>query len=237
MKKSILAKTSLALFAVLIVFSFSSSAFGAATIVIQNNDAAGVGFNDPTPVAPIGGNPGTTLGQQRLNAFQFAANIWGATLNSSSPITVNATWAPLTCTSTTAVLGSAGAAFITADFPGAPFGGTLYGMAEANALSGTDLNGASQEINARFNINLGNPGCLDGVHFYLGFDNNHGSDTDLVAVLLHEFSHGLGFQTFTSASTGAWFNGLPSVYDKFLFDNTTGKTWAQPTMTDRKSVV
>ena len=88
MKKSILAKTSLALFAVLIVFSFSSSAFGAATIVIQNNDAAGVGFNDPTPVAPIGGNPGTTLGQQRLNAFQFAANIWGATLNSSSPITV-----------------------------------------------------------------------------------------------------------------------------------------------------
>jgi hypothetical protein len=44
-------------------------AFGAATITILNNDGAGVGFNDPTVVAPGGGNLGTTLGQQRLNAF------------------------------------------------------------------------------------------------------------------------------------------------------------------------
>ena len=34
---------------------------GAATIVIQNGNAAGVGFNDPTPAAPVGGNAGTTL--------------------------------------------------------------------------------------------------------------------------------------------------------------------------------
>lgn len=33
----------------------------AATVVIQNNDGAGEGFNDPTVVAPVGGNPGTTL--------------------------------------------------------------------------------------------------------------------------------------------------------------------------------
>jgi len=64
----------------------SSSA--AATITVQNNDAAGVGFNDPTPVAPVGNNFGTTLGQQRMNAFQFAANIWAATLNSGPPITI-----------------------------------------------------------------------------------------------------------------------------------------------------
>ncbi|MEP6819058.1 MAG: PA domain-containing protein [bacterium] len=232
MKKSILARTSLVLFTALIVISLASSAFGAATIVIQNGDLPNVGFNDTTPVAPVGFNPGTTLGQQRLNAFQFAANIWGATLNSNTPITVRATWEALSCTSNSAVLGSAGAAFIASGFPGAPFGGTLYGMAEANALSGTDLNGASQEINARFNINLGNPGCLDGIHFYLGLDNNHGSDTDLVTVLVHEFAHGLGFQTFSNASTGAWFNGLPSIYDRFLFDNTTAKTWANPAMTD-----
>lgn len=72
-----LARLSLALLTSLVVLSLSSSAFGAATIVIQNGDAAGVGFNDTTAVAPIGGNTGTTLGQQRLNAFQFAANIWG----------------------------------------------------------------------------------------------------------------------------------------------------------------
>ena len=232
MRKMILARLPLALFTALVVFSFSSSAFGAATIVISNGDPAGVGFNDTTPVAPVGGNPGTTLGQQRLNAFQFAANIWGATLNSSTPITVRATWEALSCTSTTAVLGSAGATNIARDFPSAPFSGTWYGIAETNAITGSDGNGAGQEITARFNVNLGNPGCLDGIHFYLGFDNNHGGDTDLVAVLAHEFSHGLGFQTFSNASTGALNSGFPSIYDRFLFDNTTAKTWASPAMTD-----
>jgi hypothetical protein len=55
----------------------SSSAFGNVTITIQNADSGTTGFNDPTPVAPVGGNDGTTIGQQRLNAFQFAASIWG----------------------------------------------------------------------------------------------------------------------------------------------------------------
>ena len=53
------------------------AAFGQATIVIENADPAGVGFNDTTPVVPVGGNNGTTVGQQRLNAFQYAAGIWG----------------------------------------------------------------------------------------------------------------------------------------------------------------
>ncbi|MEO8650299.1 MAG: hypothetical protein ABI539_14130, partial [Acidobacteriota bacterium] len=48
-----------------------------ATIVIQNNDGAGEGFNDPAPAFVVGegGNAGTTLGQQRLNVFAFAAAI------------------------------------------------------------------------------------------------------------------------------------------------------------------
>ena len=82
----------------------------AATIVIVNADGAGEGFNDPTPVAPVGGNPALTLGQQRLNAFQHAASIWGATLTSIVTIKVEATFDPLTCTPTAAVLGAAGAA-------------------------------------------------------------------------------------------------------------------------------
>ena len=51
----------------------ASAADAAATIVIINGNAAGVGFNDPTPAAPVGGNTGTTLGEQRLIAFQHAA--------------------------------------------------------------------------------------------------------------------------------------------------------------------
>ncbi len=232
MRNIILARLSLTLLTALFVCSLSSSAFGAATIVIQNADAAGIGFNDTTPVAPVGGNPGTTLGQQRLNAFQFAANIWGATLNTTTPITVRATWEPLTCDATSAVLGSAGAASIWRDFSGATFNGTWYSAALANALTGVDLQTGTQEINARFNINLGKTGCGESFPFYLGFDTNHGSGTDLVTVLIHELSHGLGFQTFTSASSGTWNSGFPSIYDRFLFDNTTGKTWAQASMTD-----
>lgn len=238
MREPILARFSLALLPTLVVFCLSSSAFGAATIVIQNNDAAGVGFNDPTPVAPNGGNPGTTLGQQRLNAFQFAANIWGSMLNSSSPITIRADWQALPCTTNSAALGSAGAASIWRDFSGATFPGTWYSAALANALTGVDLETAGtnpQEINAHFNVNLGNPGCLDGIHFYLGLDNNHGNDADLVTVLIHEFSHGLGFQTFTNSSTGAQNMGFPSIYDRFLFDNNTGKTWVQMTNAERQA--
>src|SRR5437588_8667663 len=202
------------LFVLALFVAAASSARAAATIVIQNNDQPNVGFNDPTTVSPVGNNTGTTLGQQRLNAFQFAANIWGATLNSSITITIKANWAPLTCSSSTGTLGQAGAAGIFRDFPNAPVAGTWYAAALANALAGSDLS-ANPEITATFNSNVGQPGCLDNngqSHFYLGLDNNHGSDIDLVPVLIHEFGHGLGFLTFTNTSTGTQSGGFPSVY-------------------------
>ncbi len=219
--------------AVLLAASSKSSA-ATATIVILNNDQPGVGFNDTTPVSPVGNNSGTTLGQQRLNAFQFAANLWGATLNSSVTITIRASWAALSCTSSSATLGSAGAVGIFRDFPNAPVAGTWYSAALANSIAGSDLS-ANPEINAQFNVNLGNTGCLDGTHFYLGLDNNHGGDVDLVTVLMHEFAHGLGFQTFTSSSSGTQNSGFPSVYDRFLLDNTSGKTWIQMTDAERQA--
>ena len=78
-----------------------------------------------------------------------------------------------------------------------------------------------------------NPGCLTGTFFYLGLDNNHGANIDLVTVLTHEFGHGLGFQTFTSGSTGAQLAGFPSIYDRFLMDDSTGKSWLQMTNAER----
>src|SRR6266446_3895951 len=90
------------------LFILASQSARAATIVIQNNDQPNVGFNDPTAVSPVGNNTGTTLGQQRLNAFQFAANIWGATLNSSVTITIRASWSSLGCTASSGTLGQAG---------------------------------------------------------------------------------------------------------------------------------
>ena len=73
-----------------------------AKFVVNVLDAPGVGFNDTTPAAPVGGNTGTTVGQQRLITFQAAADAWGRVLESPVPIVVEASFAPLDCTAVAA---------------------------------------------------------------------------------------------------------------------------------------
>lgn len=218
----------------------ATAAQAAANFAIVVVDGPGEGFNDATPAAPVGGNPGLTLGQQRLNAFQYAASLWGQQLDSAVTITIRASFDPLSCTATSGVLGSAGAIFVFSDVPGAGMlPGTWYPASLASKRSGVDLVQAevpgAQMIRARFNSNLGNPGCLTGSGFYLGLDNNAGTKINLVTVLLHEFAHGLGFQTFTDGTTGVPLAGLPSIYDHFAFDNLIGKTWVQMTDAERKA--
>ena len=89
-------------FAALLTGALFAGAASAAVITIVNNDGAGEGFNDPTPVAAVGGNPATTIGAQRLFVFQYAANIWGSILPSTVTIQVRAAFNPLTCTATSA---------------------------------------------------------------------------------------------------------------------------------------
>ena len=215
--------------ALLLACAAMAGAQAAATIAIVNQNAAGVGFNDPSAVAPVGGNPGTTLGQQRLIAFQHAAAIWGATLTSNVTIRVGASFVPLSCTANSAVLGSAGANQIFADFPGAPKAATWYPSALASKLAGTDQSTPGfAHIVARFNSRLGLfPDCLPGDGFYLGLDNQAGGRLDLVAVLLHEMAHGLGFQTFTDSETGERDEGIASIWDYYLLDNRTNKSWVE----------
>jgi len=204
-----------------------------AVITIINNNAAGVGFNDPTPAAPVGGNPGTTVGQQRLYVFQYAANIWGALLPSTVQIDVVAQFATQACNATSATLGSAGPASISRDFTGAPFPGHWYHAAEANRLAGVDLIPAPsvspppQDINATFNSALnGSPTCLGGTGWYYGVDGNEGANIELLPVVLHELGHGLGFSTSTSGTTGNYNGGVfPTIFDKFLYDAATGQHW------------
>ncbi len=230
-------KIHVALATVALGVGMASAAQAAATIVILNNNAANVGFNDPSARAPVGGNPGTTLGQQRLNAFQHAAEIWGATITSPVTIVIDAAFVPQACTQTGATLGSAGSTLrIVGLDNGRP--DTIYGSALSDKIDGIDVAGALglpnfPDIQARFNINLGTANCLPASPWYLGLDGNHGAGIDLVAVLLHEFGHGLGFQTFTNGSTGALSAiggvGYPSIWDYNIQDNTTGLTWAQMT--------
>ena len=224
----------------------ATSAFASATIVIINTDSPGEGFNDATPAAPVGGNTGTTIGQQRLKCFQQAASIWGSILTSSVTIQIQASFDPLTCTATSAVLGSAGPRFAEINAPGLEFSNYWYHEALACKEANTDLTplgdpglppgDTGADIQAQFNSNLGQAGCLTGSGWYYGFDHNEGGLIDLLAVLLHEFGHGLGFSTLTNASTaggGAYFNGSPSVFDKFLFDETTHLRWDQNTAAQR----
>ena len=202
---------------------------GPAQIVIVNNNAPGVGLNDSTPAEPVGGNMGTTLGDQRRIAFEHAAKIWSARINSDVPIRIRSQMVPLAATT----LGSAGAISVVRNFPNAPLANTWYHVALGNALAGYDLvpanpanisNPNGDDINVNFNSSF---------DFYLGLDNNHGAKYDLVTVLLHELAHGLGFSQFSSLTNGALFNGAPDVYNSRLFDTSTGLYWSHMTNAQR----
>jgi len=200
-----------------------------ATIVIINNDGPGEGFNDATPAAPVGGNPGTTVGQQRLFVFQYAANIWGSLLPSVVQIDVRAMMDPQTCTATSAVLGSTSVVGIAANFPGAILPNHIYPQALANRLTGSDLLVGTQDMNVTFNSNLnGSAGCLGGQGWYYGVDGNEGANIELLPVVIHELAHGLGFSTTTNGTTGnynATFGLMPNIYDHFLWDASSGGHW------------
>ena len=207
------------------LIALCASSAGAATITIVDNDGANEGFNDPTIVSPVGGNPGTTLGQQRLNVFQRAADIWGSILPSTQTIIVSATFDSLTpCDATGGVLGSAGPTFLFSDFPGAPFASTTYASALADKLSNSDLM-AGSDITAHFNSSVDNNTCLGTASWYYGFDGNEGTNIELLPVVLHELGHGLGFTAAVNLGTGAFSGGIPSIYSRFILDTSTGLHW------------
>ena len=110
-------------------------AFAAAEIVIVNTNTAGVGFNDPAPATPVGGNSGTTVGQQRLIAFQYAADLWGAILDSPVTINIQSAFQSLPCAATSGTLGAASTIQVFGNFPHAELRDTWYPVALANKMA------------------------------------------------------------------------------------------------------
>ena len=141
-------------------------------------------------------------------AFRYAADIWAGLLDIKVPIHISACWAALP----SGVLGSSGPTVMVKAQPGVtlPVSGAYYPIALANALNGTDLNGASSEITAEFNSAFG--------AWYFGTAGSPGPNYDFVSVVLHEIAHGLGFSGCLSPSGLASCGGFPAIYDHFTTD-------------------
>ena len=150
-----------------VLFVASSTAFGAAKVVLVNMDKPGVGLNDRTPAAPVNGNKGATVGEQRRIAVQYALDIWGAALDSSVDIRVQVKFEPLPCSERFGVAGSAGAIQGIHDFPGAEFPNTWYLIALANyrvVWDGAHVKAAVPNVLSRGmpKLTVNSPGDIDG---------------------------------------------------------------------------
>jgi hypothetical protein len=221
---------------ILFVIAFVTAP-GLATVVnVINADPAGVGLNDPTPRAPVTGNPGSTVGQQRLNVFVAAAQSWAATLDSTVPIDLIASFDALDCDATGAVLGQASPTVFFRDDGGVlPLLNTWYPAGLAEALAGEDLTGEDGDIAAVFSTSLDDdPNCIPAVDWWYGIGGAAPANSvDFYRTVLHEIGHGLGFLTVVNKATGEKLQGFDDVYMSFLQDGSLDKLWPALTNTQR----
>src|SRR6185369_8224712 len=126
-----------------------ASIASAAAMQLINRDDPGEGFNDPTPIDPVGGNPGTTIGAQRLFAFQYAIDIWATELESPVEIRIGATFDTLYCDAGFVTLGEAQPVAAFYGFTGAPQPDVLYPSPLADRLAGIDLDPDNDDIQAQ----------------------------------------------------------------------------------------
>ncbi len=141
-------------------------------------------------------------------AFNAAAAIWSAKLQSSVPITISACWSDLGSSS---ILGYSGGAISYRNFSGAPKSNTWYESSLANALHGSDLGPSSYDDYITYN---------SGFTWYYGTDGHPpAGQYDLVTVAAHEIAHGLNFSGTASYSGGYGYWGSsesPNIYDTFM---------------------
>src|SRR6185503_3371645 len=141
---------------------------------------------------------------------------------------------PLSCNSSSAILGQAGPNSVHRNFTGAPVANTWYAAALANSRAGTDLNPGVDDVGATFNSAIGTT-CSFPSTFYYGFDANPpGGQMDFVSIVLHEIGHGLGFLTFVTLSSGAKLSGFDDAFMRFLEDHSTTKLY--PAMTNNERI-
>ncbi len=225
------------LFGLLALLGAMAVAQAGTDIRVINRDGDGEGFNSarsPDPASSLGGNPGLTLGEQRLIAFRHAAAIWAGLLHSPVRIRIDARFDRLACDASSAVLGSAGPRTVHRDFQGARIARTWYVQALANALAGRDLARGVSDIDAVFNSRIGTRCAFPDVWYY-GLDGAPpGTAIDFVTVVLHEIAHGLGFLSLVDLATGEKLMGLDDIFMRRLENARTGERY--PSLSDRERV-
>ena len=229
-----------------LLFAIGSAQALAANVTIVNLDQAGVGLNDATPATPAGGNNGTTLGQQRMNLVQHAANIWGSRLVSSVPIRISVRFAgSFSCAQNPGdfvYLAYGGpSAYYTGNPPNPP-NPVIYPAALRNALVGTVADPSTPEAFLQISPLIDSqPGCLTGnIGFWYGINPDiappsASSKFPLLPLVLHEMAHGLGFVQNHNLQNGSGFPPYHYTFDLKVFDNTLQKFWNQ--MTDNEILI
>jgi len=200
-----------------------------ASFVVLGADS---GLRDPTPVLPIGGNSGRTLGEQRRKVIEKALSIWGEALDSAVPIVVRVWYQEQECGPTSGSIAGAAATHLLSAPGGDP--ALLYPAALADRIAGYDLTSGEPDLDIVFNTSLDHPPCSRNLPLYYGLDHAAGGRIDLVATTLHELAHGLGFASFVDARTGEL--EMPMGIDVFsahVRDIDRDATWAQLTESER----
>ena len=209
------------------------------TITIINNDGPNEGLNDPTPMTPIDGNYGTTLGEQRMIVLQFAANFLETIINNNVEIKIEASFDPLT----PGFIGMA--SMLSWELENSPnntlpFHSTYYPQALANHFYGYDRQPQTNDMAIQLNSNYANNLC-DQLGYladpYLGLNNKTtlNCQQHVLGTVLHEMVHGLGFYETLNKSSGAWNLNDPDIYSTQLEDHSNMLLWPNMSNAQRLS--
>lgn len=180
---------------------------------------------DSTPASPVGGNSGTTLGEQRRNAFTAAMNQVRNELPGVASLRVLACWRDLGGDANSATVASAGPLYLFRDdgvsrtaaalpvfsVPTLPSTYTWYAGTAAAQLAGTELCRLASvpcsepDIFIQFNSAIDGNVALGNRRFWYGLQPQPAqaaSNVDFLTTAMHEVGHGLGFIGLANLNAG-----------------------------------